>query len=212
MKKSAFTMLELIFVIIVLGIIASIGIGRVDRDLKQEASETILSHIRLAQQLALNDDKHRVDNNSNWQRAYWRFEYGKCANTDDRYYRVGSDVDLGGGLNKSESITDPQTGKYLYTVNTCDALQKDESPTVLLGKKFGVKDIKGSGGCNNVQHIAFDELGRPHHQVASYGSSDFSKRMKTNCKLTFTMSDDSTFMIDIQANTGYATIVGQPDS
>jgi len=212
MKKSAFTMLEFIFVIIVLGIISSIGMSRMERDLKQEAGDTILSHIRLAQQLALNDDKHRVDNDVNWQRAYWRFEYGKCSKVEDRYYRVGSDTDLDGSLDKDESSIDPQSGKYLYTVNTCDKLQKDESPTILLGKKFGIKNITGSGGCANVQHIAFDELGRPHHQIASYGSADFSKLMQTDCTLTFTMSDDSTFAINIQAKSGYARIVGQPDS
>ena len=212
-------MIELVFVIVVLGILASLAMGRMDRDLKQEAATTILSHIRLAQQLALRDNKHRSDNDAKWQRAYWRFEYGKCSGVDEYYYRVGSDRDMDGSIDKSESAINPVNGKYLYTFNTCDALQDDESPTVLLGKKFGIKKIRKYGGCSHVQHIAFDYLGRPHHQIASYGSADFSKYMKSDCRLKFEMSTDTnhdgvvngddSFTITIEAETGHAFIVGE---
>jgi len=215
LKKRAFTIIELIFVIVILGILASLAMGRMDRDLKQEASETILSHIRLAQQLALRDNKHRQDNNRLWQRAYWRFEYGKCKNTTNLdgtaqyYYRVGSATTLDMGFNKNESAINPVDGKYLYTINSCDDLQKDESPTILISKKFGINRIRKYGGCNKVQHIAFDYLGRPHHQIASYGSADFSKIMTNNCRLKFEMSTGDSFSIIIEAETGHAFIVGQ---
>ena len=215
MKSTAFTMIELVFVIVVLGILASLAMGRMDRDLKQEASETILSHIRLAQQLALRDNKHRKDNNALWQRAYWRFEYGKCRNTtnDDGtaeyYYRVGSAVTLDTGFNKNESAINPIDGKYLYTMNKCDDLQSDESPTVLISKKFGINKIRKYGGCSRVQHIAFDYLGRPHHQIASYNSADFSKIMHRDCRLKFEMTSGNSFTIEIEAETGHAFIVGQ---
>jgi type II secretory pathway pseudopilin PulG len=206
-------MIELIFVIVVLGILASLAMGRMDRDLRQEASETILSHIQLAQQLALRDNKHRTDNNSLWQRAYWRFEYGKCRNTTnpndgtaEYYYRVGSATTLDSGFNKNESAVNPMDGKYLYTMNKCDDLQKDESPTILISRKFGINRIRKYGGCANVQHIAFDYLGRPHHQIGSYGAADFSKIMTRDCRIKFEMSTDDSFTIRIQPETGYAYI------
>ena len=213
-------MIELVFVIVVLGILASLAMGRMDRDLRQEAAETILSHIRLTQQLALRDNKHRpfdgTINDDRWQRAYWRFEYGKCSGKDEYYYRVGSDINMLGSINKSEAAINPIDGKYLYTLNNCDSLQNDESPTVLLGKKFGIKNIRKYGGCSNVQHIAFDYLGRPHHQLASYTSANFSKIMNTNCRIKFEMSTDQDndgnnddFTITIEAETGHAFIVGQ---
>jgi type II secretory pathway pseudopilin PulG len=215
-------MIELIFVIVVLGILASLAMGRMDRDLREEASETILSHIRLAQQLALTDNKHRKDNNKNWQRAYWRFEYGKCRNTTnldgtaEYYYRVGSAVTLDTGFNKDESAINPIDGKYLYTMNRCEKLEKDESPTILISKEFGINRIRKYGGCSSVQHIAFDYLGRPHHQIASYGAADFSKIMIKDCKIKFEMSTDvnndgeingnDSFTIQIKAETGYSYI------
>ena len=78
-------MIELVFVLVILGILASLAMGRMDRDLRQEAAETILSHIRLTQQLALRDNKHSSDNNNSWQRAYWNINLSTCENGDWSY-------------------------------------------------------------------------------------------------------------------------------
>jgi len=229
-NKSAFTMIELVFVIVVLGILASLAMGRMERDLRQEAAETILSHIRLAQQLALKDNKHRSDNNAEWQKAYWRFEYADCSDatnydgTDSLFYRVGSDSDRGGNINKTESAINPINGKYLYTFHTCNNLQADETPEVLISKEFGVKNIvmdtrNGCGissGSSIAKHIAFDYFGRPHRGISGYSTSEFQKLMVEDCNITFTLStdydddgNDDSFTITIKKETGHAFIVGQ---
>jgi len=216
-RKNAFTMIELVFVIVILGILASVAMGRMERDLKQEASSTILSHIRLAQQLALNDNKHRSDNNSKWQTSYWRFEYEKCNGVDvDRYiYRVGSDIDLSGGINKIESAINPVTGKYIWADGDCnsfDDLGSDESKDVYLYGRFGIEHVSHStqkGSCTT-QNIGFDFLGRPHIGIKRYKTDDssiFQKLMTKDCNLTFTMSDGTNFKINIKAETGYSSIL-----
>jgi len=53
MKKPAFTMLELVFVIVVIGILAAVTIPRFERDNAGEAAYQIARHIRLAQHHAL---------------------------------------------------------------------------------------------------------------------------------------------------------------
>jgi prepilin-type N-terminal cleavage/methylation domain-containing protein len=219
MKKSAFTMIELVFVIVVLGILASIAMGRMERDLRQEASETILSHIRLAQQLALSDNKHRSDNDVRWQTAYWRFEYEKCDNADKYIYKIGSDIDFSGGINKIESAIDPTNGKYIWADGACDNfddLSVDESPDVYLYGRFGVEHISHStttGSCTT-QNIGFDFLGRPHSGLKTYKNdgSDFQQLMIKDCILTFDMFDGTNFKIKIEAETGHAFIVGQENS
>ena len=216
--KSAFTMIELVFVIVVLGILASLAMGRMDRDLKQEAASTILSHIRLAQQLALRDNKHRSDNNKKWQTSYWRFEYEKCDGVGvDRYiYRVGSDSDLSGGINKLEAAIDPINGKYIWADGVCnnfDDLESDESRDTYLYGRFGVEHISHSttsGSCTS-QNIGFDFLGRPHTGIKTYKTSNNSlsqKIMTKDCVLTFTMKDGDSFKIKIEAETGHAYIEG----
>jgi len=229
LKKSAFTMIELVFVIIVLGILASVAMDRTDRDLKQEAAETILSHIRLAQQLALSDNKHRSDNDVRWQKAYWRFEYKACTGTSNTEwtYRVGSSIDLGLNIDRNESAVNPIDGKYLYTNGNCKNLISSESPTVLLTKKFGINNISmqgcllPTGSTSTAKHIAFDYLGRPHRGVGGYNNANqqFSKKMISDCNLTFTLSTDQdndgiddNFTITIEAETGHSFIVGQENS
>jgi len=217
--KSAFTMIELVFVIVVLGILASLAMGRMDRDLKQEAANTILSHIRLAQQMALIDNKHRSNHDVNWQTAYWQFSMKKCG--DNIAYRVGSDMNMAGsvnGIGKSEAAINPVDGKYIFSTN-CSNLDNDETPSVLLSKKFGIfnSDVFTSGGCSSKQ-ILFDYLGRPHFRNTTYGSATdsvptyFNNLMTQDCIFTFNMSDGETFKIKIEAETGHSYIVGQNNS
>jgi len=199
-------MIELVFVIVVLGILASLAMDRMERDLTQEASEKILSDIRLTQQLALRDNKHIASNNLNWQRAYWKFEFD-C--TSECTYRVGSDTNLNGTIEKTESAIDPIDGKYIFNDGSVD---NELSKKVLLEKEFGIDTITASHGCSNTTSIAFDYLGRPHTNIATYVAPDFSKIMNRDCNLTFGMMASDSFTITIQSETGYSFIVGQPDS
>ena len=211
-KKAGFTMIELVFVIVVLGILASLAMGRMERDLSQEASETVLSHIRLTQQLALSDNKHRTDNNPNWQKAYWQIDFD-C--TVSCRYIVSSDINLDGSIIKEESAIDPTDGKYIFNDNSGDTEMSDK---VILSDKFGVNSITPSAGCNdrksmatNRDSIAFDYLGRPHVDI-NISTNTFSQIMPTDCNLTFDMLSSDSFTITIESETGHAFIVGQPNS
>jgi type II secretory pathway pseudopilin PulG len=218
LKQLAFTIIELVFVIIVLGILASLAMGRMDRDLRQEASETILSHIRLTQQLALDDNKHLPNFSANWQRAYWRIQFKNCSTTGEvkPIYNVGSDLDLSGGsdISKGESAIDPINGKYLYATCFSSSLASDVSRDILIGQKFGVTNLK-LNGCSSIagstaNQIAFDYLGRPHRGIAGYDAfSSFDRIIRTDCNLTITLSDSTTFSIIIEKETGHAYIEGQ---
>ena len=205
-------MIELVFVIVVLGIIASLAMGRMDRDLKQEASENILSHIRLAQQLALGDNKHQSDYDANWYTRFWQMEYLQCTN-GDYFYRVGSHSNHPSwGIDvKEEAAIDPVDGKYIWADISCTP-ESDTSQNVLLSKKFGITDINNTGGCSAIDDIGFDYLGRPYNGVARPATANFSNIMTSDCNLTFTMSDNDSFIIIIKAGTGHSYIVGQEES
>ena len=218
MKKSAFTLIELVFVIIVLGILASLAMGRMERDLKQEASETILSHIRLAQQLALSDNKHRSDNNARWQRAYWRFQFTNCNFNGDvmPIYSIGSGKLDNGELSKLRSAINPINGKYLYATCNASTIGDDVSKDIFIGKHFGVKKLELKKCITpqyTGQNFGFDYLGRLHVGIDTYGgTADFNRLATRDCNLTVTMSDDDTFSIIIENETGYSYIEGQDNS
>jgi len=212
MKKKAFTLLELVLVITVLGIIAALAMPRLERDLKQEAADSILSAIRYTQHLALNDNRHKFDN-PKWQRRYWKIMFAQC-DDDSYFYRIGNDDDMDSTstFERSEAAIDPANGKPIYMSNNGDCTDNTVSPNILIGKKFGVEVLDGEGGCDGLKHIGFDHLGRPHVSFSASEHPDYSSYMKESCTLNFKLSDDSTFSIHIEPETGYAYIDGQEDS
>lgn len=68
-------------------------------------------------------------------------------------------------------------------------------------------------------YIGFDYLGRPHSGYLGSNQPNYASYLPNDCDITFTLSTDAdgdgandTFTIRISAETGYAFIVGQPDS
>ncbi|MEA2048529.1 MAG: type II secretion system protein [Campylobacterota bacterium] len=209
---TAFTMIELVMVIVVLGILASLAMPRLDRDTTQEASDIVLSNIRYTQHLALMDYKHDFDTPA-WQQRLWKIDFASCSGSTGFFMRVGSDMDNGGAIGKEEAALDPITGKPLYWITSSECSKGGDetvSQNVFLSYRFGVEDITATGGCN--QHIAFDHLGRPHVGILTATTPTYATYMDTTCTLTFTMSSGDTFAIKIEPETGYAYIDGQEES
>lgn len=211
----AFTMLELVFVIVVLGILAALALPRMDRDLRQEAADNVLSAIRYTQHLALNDNKTDPFD-MNWQNELWQIQFSTTTSTGYLFYVIGSDADHTGGTTaypaKEETAIEPVNGKYMFHISTNPELQTGESPNILLGRKYGVSGVNPTGGCTT-QQLAFDQLGRPHKNVGGAGHS-YDTYMTSDCNLTFSFANNAAlpFSIIITKETGYAYIEGQDDS
>jgi len=214
-QTKAFTMLELVFVIVVLGILAALALPRMDRDLRQEAADNVLSAIRYTQHLALNDDKTDPFD-GNWQKELWQIKFSTTTSTNYVFYTIGSDADHSGGNNgsfaKDETAIDPSNGKYFYHLNTEPHLKNGESPNLLIGKKYGVSNVTPSGGCSG-QQVAFDHFGRLYTGVGTM-TNKYENYISVECNLTFSFTGGSpeSFSIIIKEETGYAYIDDQDDS
>jgi len=208
-KKPAFTMIELVFVVVVLGILAAVAIPRLENDSAQEASDQILSDIRYAQHLALTDN---VTNpaNPNWQRAFWTIRF---QNTTDGFnawaYSVASDKTNFGNFASNEAAIDPLSGLPLYG-NTTDG-NSASSPKVFITKKFGISNITFGGSCANAQHVGFDHMGRPHQSFTASAALDYSTILTAPCNINFIRDGVQLFTIQINPETGYAFRTDQPD-
>ncbi len=212
MRKNAFTMIELVLVIVVLGILAALAIPRLDRDLRQEAADNVLSAIRYTQHLALVDDETNSSDNQ-WQKTLWQIRFNTGNEAQDFFYVVASNTDKNNQLAQNECAIDPSNGKYMYNQNGNHTIDSTESPNIFIGKKYGVDSITFQGGCSNSQHIAFDHLGRPHVNIYNAGN-DYATYMTSDCNITFSSTNGAfdPFKIIIKKETGYTYVDGQPDS
>ena len=214
-NRPAFTMLELVFVIIILGILASYAMPRMNRDLRQEAADNILSDIRYTQHLALNDNKH--DDTDTWQRRFWNIGFRQCSNAEDSgswYQAIFSDRDKNGNIDIGEEAIDPSNGMSMNApAGNCSRIA-NISPRIFLTKKYTITRIVKACDNNNDNntYIGFDYLGRPHNGFLGAGEL-LDSYLNGDCTFTFSSPNfDTNLVIQINKETGYAFIIGQPNS
>lgn len=156
MKRFAFTMLELIFVIIVIGILAVLAMPNFNRHPLQEATEQLASHIRYTQHLAMVDDKFDPAD-VNWWKTKWQLTIAGTS------YDVFSDsVTINGTVDAGEAAIDPLTKAPISAIN--------------LATDYGITAITAST-------LAFDNMGRPYDDFTTDVYTDIVT-VDTNITLT----------------------------
>jgi len=218
--KRAFTMIELVMAIVVLGTVAALAMPRMDRDNRQEAKDAIISAIQYTQHLALSDNV-TDPKNTKWQRKFWRFGKQGCSDNGIFFY-IASDKDAGGGISQPEAAMNPKDGQWFNGVNTapCEGDLSGQvftdgtraSKSIFLTKRFGIIEndatmFAGCGGQAKGKYVGFDYLGRPHIGFANSNTADYSTILRTDCTLIFKFIDTSIpdLNITIAAETGFIT-------
>ena len=207
MKRFAFTMLELVFVIIVIGILAVLAMPNFNRHPLQEAAEQVAGHIRYTQHLAMVDDKFD-DKNSTWYMSRWqiRFPYTTINGEKIYYYEVFSDENQQGNSDVFEEAIDPLTRQTIGDgANAIGSIPA--SAMVNLTKKFGI--IALSGSCNvlsgaSYRPISFDNLGRPYEGV--YSGIYTNPIPVGGCTILLQHKTDGNATITISQETGYVSV------
>ena len=215
--KKAFTLLELVFVIVVIGILAAMIIPSTRTNPLQEAAVQVLSDIRYTQHLAMVDDKYDA-NDLNWFRGRWQIVFGNnngFANNKPAY-TIFSDSSpaYSGDPMESEVAKNPQNSNQIMTggYSVTAALDYNNPgfkgmKKLNLGESYGVTQISFGGGCNLGLRISFDHLGRPltgdaHLLVVPYTAG---RLITSDCNIILDDGDDN-ISITIRPETGYASI------
>ena len=212
--KKAFTMIELVFVIVIVGILSAMIAPNFQRNSLREAADQVISHIRYTQHLAMMDDKYD-SSDPKWFRKRWQIVFGTSASTNNKVaYSIFSDSasSVTGQADKSEMAKNPLdstkllSGGYSGTLST----NEDEATKEMnIGEKYGVTAVSFSGGCR-WSRISFDYLGRPFYGNLA-GSSwtipyQSNKLIQTTCNITLA-DDTDNIIIQIEPETGYAHIL-----
>ena len=219
--KKAFTLLELVFVIVIIGIITSIMIPDSRSTKLREAATQLVSHIRYTQHLAMVDDKFDMNDND-WFKERWSIRFSRGAHSLGEWaYTIFADTAGAstGSVDLSEIARDTQNTNIVLTGGVSGANALDiNHPTfqgtrkMNLGLNYGVINITFTGDCTN-QTFAFDHMGRPINgtlvnNTQSYMNDDLIQRNAANsvCDITLTDGTDNV-IIRIEPETGYARIM-----
>ncbi|MDL0089264.1 pilus assembly FimT family protein [Campylobacter gastrosuis] len=213
--KRAFSLVELVFVVVVITILATIAMPKQNRDPLREAADQIISHIRYTQHLAMQDSKFKVDCSGkscvpvpDWFKDYWRLmiHYDTKGGVKIWRYTVYQDTSHSGNPNSTQQVApDPADPTKILTSGFAkQAWTKNMNKRLNLTNTFGVSAINFSG-CGG-QTIAFDSLGRPYSALHN-ATRPYEKLLKQNCKITLTGSNGNQIGILIFAETGYACVI-----
>ena len=177
MKKSAFTMMELIFVIIVIGILSAVFIPRFGQNKLSQAANQLISNIRYTQHLALMDDEYNATN-PNWYQNRW------AVNLCQAKYNIKSGTRI---------ALDPLTKEFMDGNST---KQYD------LTTKYS-STLSTSANCR----IAFDHLGRPYNFTAAGNPASPTDGLNHSATdINITNGADS-LIIRVEAETGYVHLL-----
>ena len=176
--KKAFTMLELIFVIVIIGILAAVIIPNTRSNPTAEAATKLMAHLRYTQHLALIDDKY--DGTANAFRDRWQVRF-----TGDTY-----------------SIVNDNNTSYATSPSDRQTPMKD----IDLNKDYGVTVTFQGTQCLGQSIISFDYLGRPFVGDLSANANPYDSLMtNADCEIEISYGAE-TATVAIQPETGYASV------
>ena len=226
--KKAFTLLELVFTIVIIGILAANMIPNIKTNSIQEAGIQLVSHIRYTQHLAMVDDKYDKDNDE-WYKARWQLKFSIGEDTNNKYsYVIFSDTSGSGNPDPHEVAVNPLDGNKKLTGGTTGASmihsgESEATAEMNIGEVFGVLDVDFSSACrtgSTSKNLLFDSFGRPlrgndRTYTSSYNSGGATNILiESGCTITICSvgncndaTNEEKVVIAIEEETGYTHIL-----
>ena len=221
--KKAFTLYEIIIVIVVIGILAVVIIPRLGKNRVHKAAVQLLSHIRYTQHLAMQNDKFDPKD-AIWYKRRWQIFFSDSSDKEGSttvhswaYTIFADDFTCTGKPDPSEIAVNPldPTKKLTggYTSGGAGIEYKDSRATksMNLGYTYDIEDIKFEG-CGPAKRVTFDELGRPFYGDSSSATDPYSRISNQECIITLCLTEcesagnEEKISIHIKPRTGYTYI------
>lgn len=224
--KGAFSLLELAFVIVILGVV--LGVAKfyfvADKNLALAAKQ-IQNDLAYTRNLALMQAAFRAFDTSvakdEWFKARWQvyFIRSKSATNDEQTYTIFLDKNGDGNANLGknelnldrEIAVDILNAKKLMNSGQSGVISKDDeraNARFNIEQKFGVKAVEFKGACAGATRVIFDEFGRLYSPLknanAPYEKLLFHKN--TPCVIRLKNAQEQSICIVLDTLSGYAFV------
>ncbi|MGD9969667.1 MAG: prepilin-type N-terminal cleavage/methylation domain-containing protein [Sulfuricurvum sp.] len=207
MRRFAFTMFELVIVIVIIGILAVAAMPSFNTNPLRDAAEQVAEHIRYTQHLAMVDDKFD-DTNATWWKERWQIRFRTAAG--EIQYAVFSNKNQDLNINCNSTLCDEPAKNPLNGLPLFYVPSRPNDGMIL--SNYGITSVNVS--CNTDDNfayatrlgvIAFDNLGRPYRGI--YDSTTPTQYLMTQpCNIVLT-GNGGTATITVQPETGYVSVI-----
>ncbi|TKX28570.1 prepilin-type N-terminal cleavage/methylation domain-containing protein [Campylobacter estrildidarum] len=224
LTSKAFTLIELVLVIFILGIIISITNINIKKDRLMLGAKQILSDIYYVRNLAMIQESFRNSDfavaKKEWYKSRWQLYFIKSAATDyEQTYTIFLDKNGDGNANLGktdinidrEIAIDILNPKKLMNSGQSGVIDKDDKKATKrfnVFKTFDIEKVDFKGSCSGSTRIVFDKLGRlysPLKNSKSVYDKTLAKSGK-NCIIRLTSKFKHQVCIVIDPLSGYAYI------
>ncbi len=199
--RQAFTMLELVFVIVIVGILSFVAASSFQRNTVQEAADQLVSHIRYTQHLAMMDDKF-ANANTTWFRNQWHIDILQDTGSANQWVYSILSAD-----NPNLYAKDPQNATtFLSGLST--VAEANRAKNLQIQTKFGVTvTFPTLANCPTATatgfSLYFDSLGRPYGNKSA-ATAPHANLLTTTCSIVLSNGNAADNMtIEIRPETGY---------
>ncbi|QOR01606.1 pilus assembly FimT family protein [Campylobacter sp. 2014D-0216] len=222
--KTAFTLVELVFVCVILSILFSISYFYFKPNYLRLGAEQILNDIKYTRHLALiqNDFRAKEFNiaKREWYKAKWQLYFirSKSATNNEQTYTIFLDKNGDGNANIGKHMINKDREIAVDLINPNILMNSGQSGVINqndfkanikynIEKSYGIVKVLFEGACKGTTRLIFDDYGRLYTPLKNANRSyDKLSSLDNDCIIKLSNYQDQHLCIVIDPFSGYAYI------
>ena len=201
--KKAFSLLEVILMILLLGFLYTAFIPKTQINRIDELTNRLVLYLKQTRYQSLVNDKYNA-NDEFWHKQRWTLKFFRCRESvGGIYYSIYSDKNESGHPSIEDSLKDSLSLKNIYSTNYCKE-NINNSKYVLITKNFNIKEVIVS--CNETSslgQLSFGSDGKIYSKLSNLPNDDKSYEIKNRCRIRLIDSIGEERSIILENTTGY---------